>query len=1156
MRRRFFARLLFVALLLSLAPPRTFVRAADTSYGTITIKSRNETDTAFSCDVSLSGATVRGCLFAILHAESGQVKQVAEYPAAEQVKVELQNVTKKDSVRILWTDENHMPLANPVPLTMRENNAAAYEQFAQKLAKLETPNVLPQDASDNPYLLARLLVSCDPLPDMSKYESQMTIIPGPDNFYVLQFNDQNVAKDCEKYLNACPSVRYAEPDALMMYEKKPEQEKPVLQDALSWGVEKTEIGEYAKDIQKRGVKGSVIVAVIDSGVDAEGHPSLEERLTTDRYDFVEDDGDPKDEHRHGTHVASTIVDCTPGVDVKIMPVRVLNEFGVGSHLNIISGINYAIGHGANIINLSLSVSGKNHIAIEDAVKRALEAGITVVTAAGNYNDFAHKCCPAHMEDCITVAAVNDRMKRFELSNYGDAVDIAAPGEDVPGFLPGGKKGPMSGTSMAAPHVSAAAALLMCDFGTGLTPAQIANSLKSNAKEIPFDKADKSWDDWQKNSGETSFLGAGFLNMRPFIQSGFYAILYADGEMTFQKNSTPASGRNVLGTYPVASSGDINGEYAKWYANRADIQKVTFAESVKPASTALWFYGCQNLSEVRGLQNLDTSEVTDMSQMFSRCASLRTLDLSALDTRKVAGMKSMFFSCANLTELDLTGWDTKNVTDARDMFAGCAALKTVYASGSFSTEKMSESAGMFQGCTAILGGQNTPYDSAHTDKAYARIDGGASKPGYFKDKNLPVSEPAVTVGNAEATIGRDKTVSVPVSAANLNNVSGLIIQVTYPDGLSVKEGTVAYNNVFESQLDNAKDGRNPLQIAWNAGSAKAVTHSGELATINFDVLDSAKAGTYDITVKVTDAALDGGEDITGDVVTVKGQVTLKYDDSAPALTVGDAEAAIGRDKTVSVPVSAANLNNVAGLIIKVTYPDGLSVKRGAVVYNNVFESQLDNAEDGGNPLTISWNAGSAKEVTYSGELATINFDVSDSANAGTYDIAVEVYDAALNGGRDVTDAFAVDNGQVTLKKHYDDDSIPTLTVGDATVTPGTDSTVTVPVSVRNLNNVAGLIIRVAYPAGFSVKEVLYGNAFESQVDNAKDGKNPLQISWNAGSAKEVTYEGDICLISFNVPETAKAGTYHVTAEVVDASLNGGGDITDAFTVINGTLTIGS
>ena len=153
---------------------------------TIQIENRTNTNNSFSCDVKLSGSQIKGKVYAVLFAESEQVRYLCDYPATETVKIALQNVIETDYVKILWTDDKHMPLAVPALLRMSANDTAAYDRFAEELASLTLHENAAGVAagSDYPYALARLLVSSNALPDLSEY--QVKIISGPDNFHVLQ----------------------------------------------------------------------------------------------------------------------------------------------------------------------------------------------------------------------------------------------------------------------------------------------------------------------------------------------------------------------------------------------------------------------------------------------------------------------------------------------------------------------------------------------------------------------------------------------------------------------------------------------------------------------------------------------------------------------------------------------------------------------------------------------------------------------------------------------------------------------------------------------------------------------------------------------------------------------------------------------------------
>lgn len=142
-----------------------------------------------------------------------------------------------------------------------------------------------------------------------------------------------------------------------------------------------------------------------------------------------------------------------------------------------------------------------------------------------------------------------------------------------------------------------------------------------------------------------------------------------------------------------------------------------------------FYGCYSLASL-DLSSWNTASVTTMNEMFAGCGSLTSLDLSLWNTASVTNMQDMFYYCHSLESLNLSGWNTESVTNMSYMFFGCGELVTIHAGNGWNTDKVTESAEMFKLCTKLLGGAGTSYDGAHTDKTYARIDGGAAIPGYF------------------------------------------------------------------------------------------------------------------------------------------------------------------------------------------------------------------------------------------------------------------------------------------------------------------------------------------------------------------------------------------------------------------------------------------
>ena len=197
----------------------------------------------------------------------------------------------------------------------------------------------------------------------------------------------------------------------------------------------------------------------------------------------------------------------------------------------------------------------------------------------------------------------------------------------------------------------------------------------------------------------------------------------------------------------------------WSTYHNTIYTVVFDPSfadVRPVTMRDWFDSMSNLTSIIGLEYLNTSEVTDMYDLFNGCSSLTSVDLEHFDTHNVTCMSFMFRNCSSLGQIDMTGFDTRKVTDMRSMFNGCTSLEsldlssfdthnvtnmlwmfrncsnlaTIYAGTSWDVQNVTSSGQMFTGCTSLVGGKGTTYDASHVDKTYAHIDGGTSNPGYF------------------------------------------------------------------------------------------------------------------------------------------------------------------------------------------------------------------------------------------------------------------------------------------------------------------------------------------------------------------------------------------------------------------------------------------
>ncbi len=364
-----------------------------------------------------------------------------------------------------------------------------FMEFAKELSVLisEHPIDSGKAVEDvNEFYTARLIVKTSDSGVSFDAYSPEAVLESDDNITILQFKTSTQAENAYEKIRSLSSVDWVEADSYIGVSEDITSDKDILlqnvsltgngyydDQHLTWGASVMGVDEYAGYLGS----GSAIVAVIDTGVTETSF--MDGRLVTG-YDFVANDRDASDEHYHGTHVAGTIVDCTPGLDVKIMPVRVLDAAGNGYHSSIALGIRYAVDNGASVINMSLGGGHSDYI--DSYVQYALDRGVTVVAAAGNNNTDTAYFCPAHIKGAVVVSAVDSYYNKAYFSNYGNSVDVAAPGVDIMSTIPNGSYASLSGTSMASPHVAALAAMLTIKYPSA-TPATIESKIKNAAVDI-------------------------------------------------------------------------------------------------------------------------------------------------------------------------------------------------------------------------------------------------------------------------------------------------------------------------------------------------------------------------------------------------------------------------------------------------------------------------------------------------------------------------------------------------------------------------------------------------------------------------------------------------------------------------------------------------
>lgn len=282
-----------------------------------------------------------------------------------------------------------------------------------------------------------------------------------------------------------PNVAYAEPDAIAVAFRTPND--PGF--ASQWGLGKI-AAPQAWELQ---TGAEVRVAILDTGIDRD-HADLAAKIVAEKNFTRSRTTD--DKYGHGTHVAgiaAAVTDNGAGVagtswGAVLMNGKVLGDDGSGRYSWVASGLVWAADNGARVINLSLGGSSPSQ-ALQDAVDYAWGRGAVVVAAAGNSGSSAPSY-PAAYANAIAVAATDSQDAKASFSNYGDWVDLAAPGVGIYSTLPNHKNrigqtnyGTLSGTSMAAPFVSGAAALVWSQLPTDSSNGDVRAKLEGTADRV-------------------------------------------------------------------------------------------------------------------------------------------------------------------------------------------------------------------------------------------------------------------------------------------------------------------------------------------------------------------------------------------------------------------------------------------------------------------------------------------------------------------------------------------------------------------------------------------------------------------------------------------------------------------------------------------------
>ncbi|MBJ6761900.1 S8 family peptidase [Myxococcaceae bacterium JPH2] len=344
------------------------------------------------------------------------------------------------------------------------------------------------------------------------------------------------------------AVQYVEEDSYVRADELASQSSP------PYGLDRIDQRDLPLDGYYRYMTGSTVNAyIVDTGVRTT-HVDFEGRATAD-FTVIDDGYGAGDCNGHGTHVAATVGGETYGVakDVLIHSVRVLDCSGVGTVAGVVAGVDWVTTHFVAPAVANVSIGGVTSQAIDDAVRRSVGAGVVYVVSAGNDGVDACQGSPARVAEAITVGAVDRADVRPSFSNWGGCVDLFAPGVDILSASNSDDQASrvLSGTSMAAPHVTGAVARYLA-MDRGATPAKAATALLANSTQARVLNA--GWG----TPNRLVYVGftGGMLNNGSPMLVGNESLNPSVGEVQFFYFDVPA-GYARLDFFMSGGSGDAN-----------------------------------------------------------------------------------------------------------------------------------------------------------------------------------------------------------------------------------------------------------------------------------------------------------------------------------------------------------------------------------------------------------------------------------------------------------------------------------------------------------------------------------------------------------------------------------------------------------------------
>ena len=304
-----------------------------------------------------------------------------------------------------------------------------------------------------------------------------------------------------------------------------------------------------------------------------------------------------------------------------------------------------------------------------------------------------------------------------------------------------------------------------------------------------------------------------------------------GTLTFHRSSTKPVGDNIL---------DLGyGNYPNWDTHAAEIKKVVFKAGFRDethTTCSKWFSGCTNLASIEGIENLNTSNVKYMNEMFGQCSNLETLDLSHFNTENVGNMSNMFNGCTKLHDLNISSFNTENVTNMYGMFYGCSSLETLDLSH-FNTRNVRKDGMnyMFNGCSSL---SYLNVSNFTTDEPRMQLDGLFQ--GCSSLQTLDLSSFDISGAGSVNYLFDGCSALQTIYVSDLFKIYGVTSSNMFRNCLSLK-GAISFEPTKKNETyANYKSGYLTKKVGTNGNEIIGAT--GNPLTIDALPLDDSKAYT--------------------------------------------------------------------------------------------------------------------------------------------------------------------------------------------------------------------------------------------------------------------------------------------------------------------------